>query len=141
MPAGHDPRCPWPHVGDLDGGHFRTGRRQPRTLYLQVGAEPSDKDQAIGMLDTPGLAAFAVDAMNVCVERGHLAMGTWPCMVCGEERQDVRISVMRRPLPGDAGEVFRDGINVRYCNDRPACARYAAADGPWLGRPASAGGS
>ena len=44
---------------------WRTGRRNPRNLYAMVrGAEPSDEDVAIGMLDTPELALEAVEAHN-----------------------------------------------------------------------------
>lgn len=43
---------------------FRTGRRNARNLYKQLGDEPSTADQPIGMLDTPEIARFAVAAMN-----------------------------------------------------------------------------
>jgi hypothetical protein len=140
MEPGHDPGCPWPHVGEMPAGtRFRTGAdRRPRTIYLQVGAEPAEDDPAVGMMDTPGRAALAVEAMNVYVERGHSAMGTWMCMVCGEERPDIRISVMTRPMLGAEARRLQVRVHVRYCNDRPACARHAAADGPWLGPPVTA---
>ena len=43
---------------------WRVGRRVGRTVYLQLGAEPSDSDPLIGMLDTPALAELAVNAVN-----------------------------------------------------------------------------
>jgi hypothetical protein len=43
---------------------YRTGRRQPRTIYQQLGNEPSDTDPMVGSMDTAELAAFAVAAMN-----------------------------------------------------------------------------
>jgi hypothetical protein len=38
----------------------------------------------------------------------------WTCHVCGEERPDDRISVYTE-------EVGIASVNVRFCNDRPAC--------------------
>jgi hypothetical protein len=47
---------------------------------------------------------------------------TWTCHVCHEERPDQFISVFSRV--GMLGTVpYQE--NVRYCNDRPACARGA----------------
>ncbi len=43
---------------------LRTGRTVGRTLYRQVGANPSDDDQLIGVMDTPELAAMVVAAVN-----------------------------------------------------------------------------
>lgn len=43
-----------------------TGRKVGRTIYLQLGDEPSDRDQLIGVMDTPELAAQAVDAIASC---------------------------------------------------------------------------
>lgn len=65
---------------------------------------------------------------------------TWTCMVCRDERPDARISVAYRPTPG-MEDRFPDGarMNVRYCNDRPACAAVAHERGPWVGRPTDTG--
>lgn len=48
----------------------------------------------------------------------------WTCHVCGDLRPDAAISVLttRRRLHGVEFEE-----NVRYCNDRPACAEGAKA--------------
>ncbi len=43
---------------------WRTGRKVGRTIYRQVGDEPSDDDPLIGVMDTPELAAEAVAAVN-----------------------------------------------------------------------------
>jgi hypothetical protein len=43
---------------------YRTGRKVGRTIYHQVGPEPSDDDELIGLMDTPVLAALFVFAMN-----------------------------------------------------------------------------
>lgn len=43
---------------------WRTGRKLGRTVYAQRGAEPSDDDQLIGVMDTPELAAEACRAHN-----------------------------------------------------------------------------
>lgn len=49
---------------------WRTGRKVKRTIYRQVGPEPSDDDVLIGVMDTPELAAEAVDARNARLEGG-----------------------------------------------------------------------
>jgi len=44
----------------------RQGRKVPRMLYLQKGAEPADDDPIVGLVDTPELAeaiAYCVNAM------------------------------------------------------------------------------
>lgn len=41
---------------------WRTGRRAFRTIYIQDGAEPSDTDRLIGMMDTPETARLAAAA-------------------------------------------------------------------------------
>lgn len=56
---------------------------------------------------------------------------TWTCMVCGAERPDPAISVAYRPLRGMEDQFPGARWNVRYCNDRPACAAQAHAAGPW----------
>jgi hypothetical protein len=43
---------------------WRVGRKVGRTIYVQVGEEPSDADILIGMMDTRELAAAAVEAHN-----------------------------------------------------------------------------
>ena len=43
---------------------WRVGRRVGRTLYLQEGAEPTEHDRLIGLMDTPELAKLAADAVN-----------------------------------------------------------------------------
>lgn len=41
---------------------IRAGRRNPHTLYLQVGDEPSEDDLRIGFMIDPTEAAFLADA-------------------------------------------------------------------------------
>jgi hypothetical protein len=55
---------------DLTTVPWRTGRRVGRTLYAQVGPEPSDEDVLIGVLDTPLLAAEAAAAHNTRIPGG-----------------------------------------------------------------------
>jgi hypothetical protein len=43
-------------------GEFRTGRKVGRTIYAQLGPEPSDSDPLVGVMDTPELAARFVQA-------------------------------------------------------------------------------
>lgn len=52
------------------GRPWRTGRKLGRTVYVQVGPEPSDDDLLIGMMDTPEIATEAAGAHNVA--------GGWP---------------------------------------------------------------
>lgn len=60
--------------------------------------------------------------------------GTWTCMCCGAERPDANIDVAHRPAAGLEDGYPATRVNVRYCNDQPACAAHAHADGPWDGR-------
>lgn len=43
---------------------WRQGRKIGRTIYAQMGPEPSDDDPLIGVMDTPDLAAAACEAHN-----------------------------------------------------------------------------
>ena len=43
---------------------WRTGRHVGRTIYVQLGPEPSDEDPFIGCLDSAELAAEACEAHN-----------------------------------------------------------------------------
>jgi hypothetical protein len=58
--AESSPRAPSPAVTE----HWRVGRKVGRTIYRQVGLEPSDDDVLIGVMDTPELAAKAVAALQ-----------------------------------------------------------------------------
>ena len=44
--------------------YWRVGRRVGRTIYAQIGAEPSDDDALVGVMDTPALARAAVEGHN-----------------------------------------------------------------------------
>jgi hypothetical protein len=52
---------------------WRTGRKVGRTVYRQLGYEPSDDDPLIGVMDTPELAALVVEAVNRQARTGALA--------------------------------------------------------------------
>ncbi len=52
-------------------GRYRTGRKVGRTIYRQIGDDPTDRDELIGLMDTRELAAFAVEAMNDALARGQ----------------------------------------------------------------------
>ena len=43
---------------------WRQGRHEPRHMYAQIGAEPSDDDPVVGTLDTPEAAEDACLAHN-----------------------------------------------------------------------------
>jgi hypothetical protein len=47
---------------------WRTGRKVGRTIYAQLGREPSDTDPLIGVFDTRELADAAVEAHNLRLE-------------------------------------------------------------------------
>lgn len=53
---------------------WRTGRKVGRTLYAQLGPDPSDGDVLIGVLDHARLATEAADAHNAAREH-RLAAG------------------------------------------------------------------
>lgn len=52
-------------------------------------------------------------------------------MTWTEERPEAKISVAHRPLRGMEDQFPGTRVNVRYCNDRPACAAIAHEEGPW----------
>jgi hypothetical protein len=54
----------------VTGQRWRTGRKVGRTIYAQLGPEPSDDDPLIGVMDTPELAAEAVRTRNACAAGG-----------------------------------------------------------------------
>jgi hypothetical protein len=62
-----------PHLGVVRQGlhehPWRQGRHEPRHLYAQIGAEPSDDDPIVGTLDTPEAAEEACEAHNEALER------------------------------------------------------------------------
>lgn len=43
---------------------WRTGRKLGRTIYMQIGPEPSDEDEFIGLMDTADLAEQIVVSHN-----------------------------------------------------------------------------
>lgn len=58
--------------------------------------------------------------------RDYFETMTWTCHICKEERPDSKISVHTKPLRGTNGVLSRTiSENVRYCNDKPSCAREA----------------
>lgn len=42
---------------------LRVGRKVGRTIYMQVGVEPSDDDPLVGVMDTPELAVCVVSSL------------------------------------------------------------------------------
>ena len=43
---------------------IRTGRHQDRNLYIQMGDEPSDEDEYLGVIFDPTRAKFLVEILN-----------------------------------------------------------------------------
>lgn len=63
---------PTVHVGEeLLTRTWRVGRKVERTLYAQLGPQPSDDDILIGMVDTPALAARLVLDHNHALTCAH----------------------------------------------------------------------
>jgi hypothetical protein len=54
----------------LNESRWRVGRKVGRTVYVQLGPEPSDDDPLIGMMDTRELAAQVVLDHNRNLPRG-----------------------------------------------------------------------
>lgn len=55
---------------------IRQGRKVGRTLYRQIGPEPSDDDPLIGVMDSIVLAHLVVTAVNTYLaEHGEEAAG------------------------------------------------------------------
>ncbi len=51
---------------------------------------------------------------------------TWSCHICGEERPDARISVVKTDTSDQYGlPLGTVEQNVRYCNDNPDCRQKA----------------
>jgi hypothetical protein len=48
---------------------LRQGRRNPRTLYLQFGAEAADSDPCVGFAVNGDAAARLCEAVNILPER------------------------------------------------------------------------
>lgn len=73
---------------------WRVGRSLGRTLYWQVGAEPSKDDVFVGIMDTVGLAAQVVAACNNAPESTREQTSTGaamhddlcPCINKGDKR-------------------------------------------------------
>jgi len=61
-------------------GRWRTGRKVGRTIYSQVGDEPSDGDILIGVMDTPDLAQCAVTAVNNPPRQSQCGDGPLPLL-------------------------------------------------------------
>lgn len=43
---------------------LRTGRKNPHTLYLQLGDEPSNEDVCLGLIIVPAASHVIVDCVN-----------------------------------------------------------------------------
>lgn len=50
--------------GDPVTGQWRTGRKNPHTIYVQVGDQPGESDTFIGSLINPADVALVVAAVN-----------------------------------------------------------------------------
>lgn len=58
-----------PFGADPSTFHWHVWRKVGRTIYVQLGAEPSDDDPLIGVMDTPRLANEAVDSHNATLQK------------------------------------------------------------------------
>jgi hypothetical protein len=55
---------------ELNERRWRTGRRVGRTIYAQLGPEPSDLDPLIGVMDDPLYASAVVLGHNWALTQG-----------------------------------------------------------------------
>jgi hypothetical protein len=70
---------------------WRTGRKVGRTIYLQLGQDPSDDDVLIGVMDRPDLAEIVVDAVNEWTTERPVCDGCerhFPCRHCQRGRTE-----------------------------------------------------
>lgn len=44
---------------------YRVGRKLKRTVYRQLGDEPSDDDSFLGIFDDPAVAEYVVKLLNI----------------------------------------------------------------------------
>lgn len=84
LPLGHPANAAiWKAVhATLDDGRpatfrFRTGRKNPRNLYVQPDPEPDDADPSCGMLDTPAIARAAVEGINARIGGKTICTNCW----------------------------------------------------------------
>jgi hypothetical protein len=64
MTACHGTECTHPSHARGAAGPWRTGRKLGRTIYVQLGPEPSDHDELVAMAETPELARLIVNEHN-----------------------------------------------------------------------------
>jgi phosphopantetheinyl transferase len=69
---------------------LRTGRKVGRTIYIQIGGEPSDDDQLVGVMDTPELAAGVTTAFNVARGSGLVAIPIQTLEQIGQDNEEMR---------------------------------------------------
>lgn len=74
---------------------WRTGRKVGRTIYAQLGPEPSDDDPLIGAMDTPELAAQAVGAVRERDRESGIARSLKAHLVSEQERLRGHITNIR----------------------------------------------
>jgi len=100
---------------------LRVGRKVGRTIYQQHGAEPSDGDPLVGVMDTPELATLVVEAVNREPLLGDLVAA-------------VRRDFEHHDRPDGSAEWLNRGLELRRAA-RAALAAFdeilrTAADGP-----------
>ena len=63
-------------VNQFSRSPWRVGRKVGRTIYAVASpGHPSDDDPLIGVMDTPALAAEAVEAHNAMLLKRHFDKG------------------------------------------------------------------
>lgn len=97
---------------------WRTGRKVGRTIYAQIGPEPSDDDPLIGMMDTPELAAQAVGAALERDRESGIARSLKAHLVSEQERLRGHIANVRAER--DQARADRDGFKLTLAETRIA---------------------
>lgn len=99
---------------------WRVGQPVGRTIYAVVGAEPSDDDVLIGMMDTAELAGEACTAHNV---RWEGVVGTIPTGSPNETNRPLTLLLAEDGARWPLGHPCRDcgALQYEHPNDRAGC--------------------
>lgn len=99
---------------------LRTGRSVGRTIYRQVGPDPSKADVLIGVMDTPELAALIVAAVELaeadraekhCRDAYHFVASTGPSSrYTRQATEEWQAADRRRDAARDAFRAAREAV-------------------------------
>ncbi len=93
---------------DLCSLPWRCGRHLGRTVYAMAGAEASDADVLVGIMDTPELAAEAVTAHNCGIAGGDVTRRILEAL-CERDGISLESSV----TPGEPARSYELALRLR----------------------------